>query len=68
MIKDAERQEEREDRNIEINSNGVYLVGHICGACGGKMMIGGSMDNIQCWCSRCNRLAKDMDSYKSWGN
>jgi hypothetical protein len=63
---DAAQQESREDRDLEINSNGVYLVGHICGACGGKMMIGGTKKKIECWCSRCKRLANNVDELQEW--
>lgn len=65
---DAASKEEREYRDIEINSNGVFLVGHVCGACGGRMMIGGSRHKIDSWCSRCNRLATDTSELQVWWN
>jgi rubrerythrin len=47
-------QKDREDRNIEINGNGVWMVDHICPLCGNNMMWNGSSTKPRVWCPRCD--------------
>jgi len=49
---------DRENRTIEINSNGVWLVDHHCGYCLGNMMIGGTKAEPKVFCPRCHVQVK----------
>jgi len=51
---DAERLNERTKRNIEINSNGVWLLNYQpCTKCGGQLMYGGRADEPKIFCPQC---------------
>ena len=65
-LADAKAREEREDRNIETNSNGVFLVDHKCGSCGGKMMVGSLDGKVRVWCPRC-KLQMTKEVLKKYG-
>jgi len=51
---EASAIKEREDRNFEINGNGVWLLGYTCALCGNHLMWNGSSTEPHVHCPRCN--------------
>lgn len=54
--RDAQSQKDREDRDLEIDQGGVWLLGYVCGQCGNKMMANGLVrpHTPRVWCPRCH--------------
>jgi hypothetical protein len=51
---EQQAQKDREDRNFEINGNGVWLVDHLCPLCMNNMMWNGSSTAPHVHCPRCH--------------
>ena len=54
LDREIQAQKDREDRNFEINGNGVWLVDHLCPFCMNNMMWNGSSVNPHVHCPRCS--------------
>jgi hypothetical protein len=50
---------DREDRTLEINNGGVWLLGYKCSLCCNKMMLGGTKELPKVFCPRCNVQATE---------
>ena len=63
MMSEAQMLNDREMRNIEINSNGVWLLNYQpCTKCGGQLMYGGRVDDeSKIFCPRCGTRFKEVE-------